>query len=134
MTDILTGLVWPDGRPATDQDRDTAAKAVQNAAGRIPGTEEPLRLSQIANAERRGDLRFAVRDLPDGVPPRGLTLALGIVSSLVLLMTLIQVTVWLLIGAGTGGLDAPWWLYSTIPGIVIAGVLWTVNESFHRGR
>jgi hypothetical protein len=133
--DTITGLVWPDARRASDEDRATAVAAVATAvtAGQLPESEAGYRRASIAAARSRSDLRHAVRGLAGGVPPQGLTTALGVAFAIWLVMTVAQVVVWLVIGMATG-LDGPWWLYSTLPGAVVVGVLWLVNESHHRPR
>jgi len=133
--DTITGLVWPDARRASDEDRATAEATVEAAVagGILPASEAGYRRVSIGTARTRGDLRHAVRGLAGGVPPEGLTTALGVASAIWLVMTVAQVVVWLVIGVANG-LDGPWWLYSTLPGAVVVAVLWLVNESHHRPR
>lgn len=133
--ELTFDLLWPDGRPATETDRATADQAVHAAlmAGGLPATEAGYRHEAVAHAETRGELRHALRGIPGGVPPQGLTTALGVATALWLAMTVVQIVVWIALAAGTGSLDTPWWLYSTVGGGAVVGVLWAINESHHRG-
>lgn len=134
--DTVTGLVWPDARSVSDADRATARTAVDaaTASGRLPAAEAGYRRAAIDRAARRGDLRHALRGVAGGVPPQGLTTALGVVAAVWVIMSVVQVLVWLTIAVASGGPDAPWWLYSTVVGGGIVGALWFANESFHRSR
>jgi len=134
IIDNVTGLIRPDERPAKETDRVTATAAVRDAvaAGTLPAQEGRYRMTAIEQADTRGQLRHALRGVGGGVPSAGVTTALGVAGSVWLLVTVVQIAVWLVIAFATGGPDGPWWLYSTVVGGAIVAGLWAVNESGHR--
>ncbi|WP_116951322.1 hypothetical protein [Jiangella endophytica] len=130
--DDLTGrLLRPDTVPASATDR-TRALAVLAAAG-LADEELRARREAVGAAATRNDLYLALEGLGAGVPPWGVTTALRVATTAWIAMTAVQIVVWLAIGVATGGLDVPWWLYSTVGGAGVVGALWWVNESYHRG-
>lgn len=44
--------------------------------------------------------------------------------------TLVQIVVWLMVGVITADLDAPWWLWTTVPAAIGVAVL-TVADRWH---
>ena len=134
IVDTVTGLIRPDERPVKQTDRATAFAAARDAmaSGALPAQEGSHRLNAIRQARTRAQLRHALRGVRGGVPPAGLTTALGVAGALWLTGTLVQILVWLVIAVVTGGPDGPWWLYSTLAGGAVVGGIWAVNESGHR--
>lgn len=41
--------------------------------------------------------------------------------------TLVQIVVWLMIAVFSGSVDTPWWLFTTVGGVVVAVCLWMVE-------
>lgn len=132
ITDILTQLMWPETKPANDQDRARAREVLVAGAtdGRISVAETERRQQTVVGAATRNDIYQALRGL-DGAPPEGLRTALRVTTAVWLLTTVVQLTVWLAIATVGGNLDAPWWLYSTAVGGVIVGLVWAANEAGH---
>ena len=134
IVDTVTGLVRPDDRAVKETDRATAAAAVHDAmaSGALPAQEGRYRLNAIEQARTRAQLRHALRGVRGGVPPVGLTTALGVAGGVWLVGTLVQIMVWLVIAVVNGGPDGPWWLYSAVVGGAVVAGIWAVNESGHR--
>ncbi|SEF18080.1 DUF1707 domain-containing protein [Jiangella alba] len=130
LDDIGRRLLRPDTVPASGADR-TPALGVLDAAG-LDGDELRARTDAVQAATTRNDLYLALEGLDAGVPPWGVTTALRVAAVGWIAMTAVQIVVWLAVAVGTGGLDAPWWLYSTVGGAGVVGALWWVNESYHR--
>ncbi|GAB3860671.1 hypothetical protein GCM10028801_23860 [Nocardioides maradonensis] len=68
--------------------------------------------------------------------PRGslrhrLLTARSVVTYAGLLLTLVQVVVWLLIGVFSGSLDTPWFLWTTVPAAALVAAL-TATAHWHR--
>jgi hypothetical protein len=60
---------------------------------------------------------------PQGTARRRILLARSAVAYGGLVMTLVQIVVWLMIGVLSGHLDTPWWLWTTVPaGVVVVGL------------
>lgn len=68
---------------------------------------------------------------PAGTVERRLLVARSVVAYLGLLTTLVQVVVWLSIGAVTGDLDSPWWLWTTVPAVAAVAAM-TAARHWHR--
>jgi hypothetical protein len=51
--------------------------------------------------------------------------AVGVVT---VVGTLVQIVVWLMIAAFSGGPDSPWWLISAVGSATLAVSLWVVDE------
>lgn len=61
---------------------------------------------------------------PDAGPNRRRLLhARRLVAAVATTVTLIQVIVWLMIALLGGGLDAPWWLWTAVPSLVVVAAL-----------
>ncbi len=135
VTDTVTYLLWPESKPADDRDRTRAREVVAAGAaeGRITEAEEARRDAAVATAVSRGDLYRVTRGLDGGEPPAALASALRVATSVWLLTSVIQVTVWLAIAFTSGGVDGPWWLYSTSVGGAVVGAIWVAHEAHHRG-
>lgn len=52
---------------------------------------------------------------PRGTTQRRMLLARSALAYVGLITTLVQIVVWLMIGILSDGLDAPWWLWTTVP-------------------
>ncbi|SDU77334.1 hypothetical protein [Jiangella alkaliphila] len=133
LNGLTRRLLWPDTVPAGAEDK---ARALAVLAARrdegLPDAEARSRTEAVAAATTRNDLYLALEGLGGGVPPWGVTMALRVATGVWIAMTAVQIVVWLAIGIGTGGLDVPWWLYSTAGGAGIVAALWWANESYHR--
>lgn len=134
VTDIVTYLLWPESKPADGRDRTRAREVVAAGAaeGRITEAEEARRGAAVAAAVSRGDLYRVTRGLDGGEPPAALASALRVATSVWLLTSVVQLTVWLAIAFATGDLDGPWWLYSTSVGGAVVGAIWMAHEGHHR--
>ncbi len=141
LNGLTRRLLRPDTVPAGAEDKARALAVL--AARRDEGLQEAELRSQteaelrsrteaVAAAATRNDLYLALEGLGGGVPPWGVTMALRVAAGVWIAMTAVQIVVWLAIGIGTGGLDVPWWLYSTVGGAGIVAALWWANESYHR--
>jgi hypothetical protein len=133
LHDLTRRFLWPDTVPADadDKARAVAVLDAQRGAG-LPEAELRSRVTAVDAAATRNDIYLALEGLGAGVPPWGVTMALRIASGVWLLMTAVQIVIWLAIGVATGGLDVPWWLYSSAGGAGVVAALWWVNESYHR--
>jgi hypothetical protein len=63
------------------------------------------------------DLLGPVR-APRGTLQRRLLVARSVLAYGGIVLTLIQIVVWLMIGVISGRLDTPWWLWTTVPAAV----------------
>lgn len=133
LNDLMRRLLRPDAVPAGAEDK-TRALAVLAARGDegLPDAELRARTEAVHAAATRNDLYLALEGLGGGVPPWGVTMALRVATAVLIAMTFVQIVVWLAIAVAGGGLDAPWWLYSTVGGAGVVAALWWVNESYHR--
>jgi ABC-type microcin C transport system permease subunit YejE len=74
---------------------------------------------------------FGPVDPAADVLERRLLVARSVVAYLGLVLTLVQVVVWLMIGLVTTHLDSPWWLWTTAPAAAaVAGL--TAVQHWHR--
>jgi hypothetical protein len=129
---LLRRLLWPDTVPADAEDKARALAVLDAPDAGLTEAERAARITAVDAAATRNDLYLALEGLGAGVPPWGVTMALRVASMVWIAMTAVQIVVWLAIGIGTGGLDVPWWLYSSVGGAGVVAALWWVNESYHR--
>jgi hypothetical protein len=61
---------------------------------------------------------------------RRLLVARSVIAYLGLVLTLVQIVVWLMIGLVSTHLDSPWWLWTTAPAVA-AVVALTVMQRWH---
>lgn len=133
LNGVLRRCLWPDTVPAGADDKARALAVLDARRGSgLTDAELRSRGEAVDAAATRNDLYLALEGVGGGVPPWGVTMALRVASAIWIAMTAVQIVVWLAIGVGTGGLDVPWWLYSSVGGGVVVAVLWWVNESYHR--
>ncbi|MBB5788562.1 hypothetical protein [Jiangella mangrovi] len=133
LNGLLRRLLWPDTVPASAEDRARALAVLAGQGGSgLAEDERRSRSAAVDEAVTRNDLYLTLEGLGAGVPPWGVTTALRVASVVWIVMTAVQIVVWLAIGVGTGGLDVPWWLYSSVGGAGVVAALWWVNESYHR--
>jgi hypothetical protein len=60
---------------------------------------------------------------PHGSAERRILLARSVLAYGGLILTLIQIVVWLMIGILSSGLDSPWWLWTAVPAALgVAGL------------
>ena len=55
------------------------------------------------------------------VRPARLLRARSVLASVGLLGTLVQIVIWLIAGVISADLDAPWWLWTTVPAAISVG-------------
>jgi hypothetical protein len=61
-------------------------------------------------------------------PADGLRTARWAAGALTVVLTAVQLVVWLMISIISKSVDTPWWLWSTIPGVVVTGFLsWMIS-------
>jgi hypothetical protein len=64
---------------------------------------------------------------PDA-PNDGLRTARWAAGALTVVLTAVQLVVWLMISIISKSVDTPWWLWSTIPGVLVTGFLsWMIS-------
>ncbi|HJQ05088.1 MAG TPA: hypothetical protein VJ872_06570 [Nocardioides sp.] len=85
----------------------------------------PSRLHDLG-AELLGPVRA-----PRGSLRHRVLTARSVVAYAGLLLTLVQVVVWLLIGVFSGSLDSPWFLWTTVPAATLVAIL-TAIAHWHR--
>ncbi|PZF83249.1 hypothetical protein [Jiangella anatolica] len=133
LTDLTRHLLRPDTVPASAEDRTRAVAVLTRPGTGLSDDELRARTAAVHEAATRNDVYLALEGLGAGVPPWGVTMALRVATGVWIAMTAVQIVVWLAIGIGSGGLDVPWWLYSTVGGAGVVAALWWTNESYHRG-
>lgn len=84
--------------------------------------------SLIPRLQAFGEQIFGPVRAPRGTGRRRLLTARSVVAYVGLIATLVQVVVWLTIGVLSGHLDAPWWLWTTVPAAVAVVVLTGVDR------
>lgn len=61
-------------------------------------------------------------------PTDGLRTARWGAGALTVVLTAVQLVVWLMISVISKSVDTPWWLWSTIPGVIVTGFLsWMIS-------
>jgi hypothetical protein len=61
-------------------------------------------------------------------PSDGLHTARWAAGALTVVLTAVQLVVWLMISIISKSVDSPWWLWSTIPGVLVTGFLsWMIS-------
>lgn|GEM_PF-6008986 len=131
---VGTHLLWPEFLPIDDVDRRIARESVRVAyqQGDVDAERYADAVERIDAATNRGHLTAGLRGVPiTPYPPAGLYLAIRLISVLILASTAVQIVVWLMIGT-FGGWDAPWWLFTLVPGAFVVGCLWCAAEGPRR--
>ena len=60
---------------------------------------------------------------PAGAPTDWLVFARWAAAAFTALTTAVQLIVWLMICVVTQSIESPWWLWSTVPGVIVTGFL-----------
>jgi hypothetical protein len=60
---------------------------------------------------------------PAGAPTDWLRFARWAAAAFTALTTAVQLIVWLMIGVVSTSIDSPWWLWSTVPGVLVTAFL-----------
>ena len=83
-------------------------------------TPEPRVLARIQSTGRQ---IFGPVDASPGTARRRILLARSAVAYGGLVVTLVQIVVWLMIAVLTTSIDSPWWLFTAVPAALAVGVL-----------
>ncbi|TWD73244.1 hypothetical protein FB561_7132 [Kribbella amoyensis] len=129
----LGPLLSPDELRLSDDDRRTAHAKIDSAirSRGLSPQQATDRHDLLGVARTRGELRRVFAGLEDAVPPRGLTVALRVVTAIWLVACVVQFAVWGAL-AMFGHFDSPWWLWSDLGLGAAVAILWWTNESYHR--
>ena len=131
--------IRPEDMRASDVDRKAAQEQLHwaHAQGLISLEEFDVRVRNAWDARTRGDLARVSADLPMPPPPRPVHrgpfsptpggTAMKVLTTIWLVVSVVNVVVWGLVALSVGHLVYAWWLWVAVPPGAVLGTLWMLG-------
>jgi hypothetical protein len=127
-------LLWPERTRVTELDRKLAVTRIEHdrAEGRCPDAE--VRLARVRLATTHAALDSAVAGRSESAVPPILEAAPRVGLAVWVVVSLVNVAVYLTLGWASGQWDGPWVLWPVLGGGLLVLGLWSTRERDRRMR
>jgi len=134
VAEAVGRLLWPERTRATELDRKLAVTRIGHARSEGRCDDADTRLARVRTATTLAELNSAVEGAADPVVPPILAAAPRVGLAVWIVGNVVNLAVYLALGAVSGQWDGPWVLWPALGGGLLVLGLWSTRERDRRMR